>query len=467
MKHFGAKLNQNDDFLGQRADDIKPTLWRYVILFLFCINSANKAFQWIQIPASTFKFTYFYGVDNFVINATSVLFMLAFVVLSLPACYIIERIGLRKAVLIGSFGTAVGSIMKCFSCYEDGIYSLFIGQTLVSLSEQFIFSIPSRLASVWFPDHQVSSAVSICLLGNQLGVALGFVIPEFILDSAETKDEIGQGFYVIFLGMAVVSVVSFLADVVLFDEAPKFAPGTARLNQIKQEQEVVESERGFLGEMSSLINQITQLLRNKDLTLLALSFGINIGVNYSLATILNQMLEPIWPGDDMLIGKTGFIIIISGALGLPFWGRLLDMMHRYLQINVLLTVGTILSLVAFGIVISGFHSVLSIYLTAALIGFFQTGMMVASLEFAVELTYPAPELVSSSVMNVMPQIFGTVFVFSASYIVDTYGAITTNCFYLICLLTALLMLTNINEVLKRQDAVVGKNDKDISSVEIN
>lgn len=432
---------------------IKPTFKRYIILFLFGLNSGNKAFQWIQIPASTAKITHFYDVENFVVNSLSVLFMLAFVVLSWPSCYVINKIGIRKAVLIGAFGTGAGAVIKCFSCHEGGIYLLCLGQIVVSLSEQFIFSVPSRLASVWFPDNEVSSAVAMCILGNQIGNALGFIVPQILLDSAETKEEIGSALYAIFFGLAAISLIAFVADVILFDEAPKYAPGAARLKQIEQEEANKELKASFGEEMEQLLWHTKELLKNRDYNILSVVYGIMIGANYALATVLNQMLEPLWPGDDILVGNTGSLMIISGVLGLPLWGRLMDRLHRYLYINMFLTLATLLSFALFAYAVSYMHSAYAVYLGALLIGLFQTGIMASALEFAVELTYPAPELISSSIMNVQPQVFGTLLVYAASYIVDSYGALATNFFFVLVCLVAFILLPFIRENLRRQTAI--------------
>lgn len=447
-----AKANVNEEKL------IRPTIKRYIILFLFCVNSGNKAFQWIHIPASTKKVTFYYDVNNYVINTMSVIFLLAFVVLCLPSCCIIEVIGLRKAILIGSFGTALGSVVKCFCCNIDyGIYLLTIGQILVSMSEQFIFAVPSRLASVWFPDHQVSSAVAMTVLGSSLGVALGFMVPQLILNEAETREEIGHELYVMFLGTAILSVAAFVADWALFDEAPKYPPGAARLRQI-QDEEASKANRqvNIRNQVRILSSQVRQLLCNRDYVLLVLSYGISVGLGYTINTILNQMLEPLWPGDDILVGNSGFVIIIVGAFGSAIFGHLLDKTRRYRLANILLTIGGILSIVIFGYTVSGMHSRWAIYFGSAMIGLFQTGTVVAGLELAVELTYPLPELATSSLINISPQVFGTFFVYISSYIIDNHGAIATNVFYICCFLISLLFLLNLKETLNRQIAVTAQ-----------
>lgn len=454
-----CKFDQNSRNFAKKLIQASPK--RYLILFLFCLNAGNKAFQWIQIPASTNKVTFYYDVSNYVINSTSVLFMLAFVLLSLPSCYIIELIGLRKAVLLGSFGTALGAIVKCFCCQQTraGIYLLFAGQILVSLSEQFIFSVPSRLASVWFPDHQVSSAVAMTVLGNSLGVALGFMLPQLMLESTETKDQIGIQLYYMFLGTAALSVFSFVADWFLFDEAPEFAPGAARLTQIQKEREakIQAQSRGFFREMATLLKQVQRLYSNPNFSLLSIAFGINVGLSYTIHTILNQMLEPLWPADDILVGNCGFIIIVSGAIGSALFGHLLDKSHRYRLTNILLTLASALTMLIFGLAVSGMHSRLAIYLAASLLGLFQTGLVVAGLELAVELTYPAPELLTSSMMNVSPQICGCICIYVGSYIIDNHGAVYTNLFFISLFLFALLILCCLRETLNRQKAVANEH----------
>lgn len=449
---------------------VRPTFKRYLILFLFCINAGNKAFQWIQVPAGTKKITFYYGVSNYVINTMSVIFMMAFVILCLPSCCIIELIGLRKAVLVGSFGTAVGSVVKCFCCNVNyGIYLLTIGQIMVSFSEQFIFAVPTRLASVWFPDDQVSSALAMTVLGSSLGIALGFMLPQMVLNKAETKDEIGEQLFIMFLATAALSVAAFVADWAFFDEAPKHPPGAARLRQIEEEETMRENRQlNLKTQVRVLASQVNQLLSNRDYVLLMLSYGINVGLGYSIQTILNQILEPLWPGDDILVGNSGFIIILAGAFGSVLFGHLLDRSHRYRMANILLTIGGAVSILVFGIAVSGTHSRSAVYLGSAVIGFFQTGVVVAGLELAVELTYPSPELPTSSLMNIPPQIFGTVSVYISSYIIDNHGAIATNAFYIACFLLALVILLKTKETLNRQLAVTAENAKiQIGKVDIS
>lgn len=432
---------------------VRPTIKRYIILVLFCINGGNKTFQWIQIPAATTKASIFYGVDNYAINATSTIFMWSFIVLSWPACYTIDRLGIRKAVIIASFGTAIGSIVKCFSCYQGGIWLLMLAQVLIALSEQLIYSVPSRLASVWFPDHQVSRAVAMCVLGNQIGTAVGFQIPQMFLNEAETVEEIGAGLHRLFILTMIISCVAFILDYFLFEEEPELAPGYARLKQRELERTRSKNRSSLRAEMGTLFSQIWQLLINKHLVMLVLSYGIRFSIGDVIATLLNQMIKPLWPDSDLLIGNIGFMMTAGGILGLPLWGHYLDKSHCYKMFNIMSSLATIISLVIFVYVLIYLRMNVTIYLVASLFGFFQIGSLVASLELAVELTYPAPELITSSLMNISGPLFGTIFVFLGSYIVDNCNPLAINAFYLVCLLVALILSLCSRETLNRQDMI--------------
>lgn len=72
-------------------------------------------------------------------------------------------------MIIGSFGTALGSWIKVLSTSPDLFYVAFIGQTVVAISQTFILGIPPLLAALWFGPDQVSTATSIGVFGNQVG----------------------------------------------------------------------------------------------------------------------------------------------------------------------------------------------------------------------------------------------------------------------------------------------------------
>lgn len=52
-------------------------------------------------------------------------------------------------------------------------------------------SLPARVAAVWFGPSQVSSACSLGVFGNQLGVAMGFLIPPMLVKNHDDLEMVG------------------------------------------------------------------------------------------------------------------------------------------------------------------------------------------------------------------------------------------------------------------------------------
>lgn len=55
-----------------------------------------------------------------------------------------------------------------------------------------ILPIPGRLAAQWFPANQLSTAMSLGIFGNQLGIALGLLLTPIIVKNRENVDDIGH-----------------------------------------------------------------------------------------------------------------------------------------------------------------------------------------------------------------------------------------------------------------------------------
>lgn len=69
------------------------------------------------------------------------------------------------SVLLGAGGTAAGLWLRTLGCGPDGFWFALSGQALVSVATLFIVSsTPPRMAAVWFPPHQVATAVGSALL---------------------------------------------------------------------------------------------------------------------------------------------------------------------------------------------------------------------------------------------------------------------------------------------------------------
>lgn len=386
---------------------------RFFILALFCAHSAINSFQWIQYSSITNVIANYYGASNIQVNYTSLVYMVTYIPFIIHASLMLEKVGLRKAVLLGTFGTALGSLIKWWFGSQAGIEAfwwMMAGQTIVALSQLYIISIPPLLAAVWFPDDQVSTATGIGVFGNQLGIALGFIIPPMVISNVgAAKDIIGRDLSnlacVIFWISFIICIVSFIA----FQDKPPKPPGSASLHAAHQQQQQDAANNRTIASLDQKDQMpahasIKELCYDRDFRYLVLSYGINVGCFYAVSTVLNQMVATGWPDLVDLAGTMGLLIVVSGMAGSVVCGQLLDRTHAYKLIITLIYLFSLISMVLFTVTLQLFTQVWPLYLASIVLGFFMTGYLPLGFEFAAEITYPHPANTPAGLLNLFAQV---------------------------------------------------------------
>merc|ERR1712241_1489471 len=185
------------------------------MLFLFVMYSASNAFQWTELVIISNVIETYYDVSTLAVTWTSMIYMVTYIPLIFPASWFLQKHGLRKSVIIGSLGTCIGSWVKVLGTGQASwcFPVVFCGQTIVAVSQIFILGIPAELAAAWFPATQVSTSCAIGVFGNQLGIALGFLIPPIVVPIQKEESDfhlIGTDLFNMFLGVAIITTVSFI-----------------------------------------------------------------------------------------------------------------------------------------------------------------------------------------------------------------------------------------------------------------
>ncbi|XP_064097906.1 heme transporter FLVCR2-like isoform X2 [Macrobrachium nipponense] len=423
---------------------------RWVILFLFVFYSMSNAFQWIQYSIITNIIVSYYDVKTTQVDWMSMIYMITYIPLIFPASWYLEKYGLRKAVLIGSCGTMIGSWVKVGSVSPDRFYVTFIGQCIVAVSQIFILGIPARLAAVWFGPNQVSTACAIGVFGNQLGVATGFLLPPAIVPESHDKEVVGYYLSFMFYGVAIFCTVLFVIIVFVFREKPPTPPSTAAF---------------MTEEAGSYFQGVVRLMKSRGYVLLLLSYGMNVGAFYAISTLLNQVVLTHFPNETENAGRIGLLIVLAGMMGSVVSGIILDKTAKFKAVT--LTIYVLSSVFMLGYTfIFRLETLWLVFLMAGLLGFFMTGYLPVGFEFAAELTYPEAEGTSSGLLNASAQFFGILCTMADGQLLAAYGDIAANFLLVIVLAVGVVMTACIKEELKRQaatkksDAQAGVEDKE-------
>ncbi|XP_021923884.1 uncharacterized MFS-type transporter C09D4.1 isoform X2 [Zootermopsis nevadensis] len=388
----------------QEAHRCKLYKWRWVMLLIFVLYSMSNAMQWIQYSIISNIVTRFYGVDSVAVNWTSMIYMITYVPLIFPASWFLDKMGLRVSAILGALGTACGSWIKVASASPHMFTVAFVGQTLVAVSQVFILSVPPRLAAVWFGPNEVSSACSIGVFGNQLGIAIGFLLPPMMVKNHDNLDDIAHDLSLMYYSVAGFTTALLVLIVLLFKAEPPMPPSPAQVEQRANDD-------------TNFVSSLKRLITNKDYIFLLMSYGLNVGVFYAISTLLNQVLLVYFPDGEEDAGRIGLVMMLAGMLGSVLSGIVLDMTHKFKETTLALYVFSLLGMVVFTFTLDT-GKIAVVYFTGTLLGFFMTGYLPVGFELAAELTYPEPEGTSAGILNAAAQVFGIALTSGYSWLLE-------------------------------------------------
>ncbi|XP_060118944.1 heme transporter FLVCR2 [Heteronotia binoei] len=420
--------------------EVRLTWRRWVIVFLFSSYSFCNAFQWIQYGSINLIFANFYEVTPFAIDWLSMCYMIIYIPFLFPVAWLLDRKGLRLIALAGSALNCLGAWVKVGSMQPHLFPVTVTGQVICSLAQVFILGMPSRIASVWFGSREVSSACSIAVFGNQLGIAVGFLLPPVLVPNVRDKEKLSYHISIMFFMTAAVASLLFVLVILVFREKPQYPPSRA--------QALIHTAES---EDNAYLRSIGRLFRNVNFVLLVASYGLNAGCFYALSTLLNRMVMMHYPGEDLNAGRIGLTLVLAGMVGALISGIWLDRTKTYKQTTLLVYVMSLVGMVVYTFTLDlGYIWV--VFVTAGSLGFFMTGYLPLGFEYAAELTYPESEGTSSGLLNVSAQIFGIIFTISQGQIIDNFGTRAGNLFLCAFLSLGTVITVFIKADLRRQNA---------------
>ncbi|KAL3998305.1 Major Facilitator Superfamily protein [Acanthocheilonema viteae] len=411
---------------------------RYYILLLFSILSASNAMQWIEYSVIAHIIVEFYSVSYVAVNWTSMIYMLTYIIFVLPASWVLDKYGLRISLILGSAGNCIGAWIKMFSARPDAFWITFLGQTIVGFSQMFILGVPSRLAAVWFGPEQVSTACSIGVFGNQLGIAIGFVLPPVLVHMG-AKGFIANDLIRLFLISVVANTIIFLLIVLSFPKKPLLPPSLAQLRILDD-----TSEKNYY-------NSLKQLMTNPNFILLFITYGVNVGVFYAVSTVLSQMILIFHPNEQESAGMIGLLLVLAGMIGSVVCGFILDRFHQFKLTTLVVYLFCAVGMLLFTFLVD-VAQMWCIYGSSILLGFFMTGYLPIGFEFASELTFPIAEGTASGLLNASAQVFGIVLTLCVGFILELGSVFASNLTLTGFLIVGTFLTALIKSDLRRQRA---------------
>lgn len=319
-------------------------------------------------------------------SATATLFIF-------PAAWVLDKYGLRVSVLVGAAGTAAGLWLKTLGCGTDGYWLSLAGQGLVSVATLFVVSsAPPRMAAVWFPPHQVASAVGAAYLVIMLGIAIGCAMAPLSVSDHQTADENYYGLLTTNIGLAVVGTALLATVYFVFQDKPPLPPSPSQAVRSSPAGETASNATAFF-------RSLRRIGRDPHFLLLLFACALFSSTLIGYSVLMNRTVVHFF-GDDGAAhtGWIGMIMTLLGIVGIVIVGMLVDKTRLYKEWSVFIYVCALLSAVAYSVSVSQ-GTIVAVYVSSSVLGFFMPCFYVPGLALAVELTYPEPEGNPTAIIN--------------------------------------------------------------------
>ncbi len=370
--------------------------YRYVMLALLMFATVAIEIQWLTHAAVVRPAEVFYGgqfnPESFLnIDFLAMVYMVAFLVFSFPASYIIDTYGIRTGISIGAILLAIFSLVKAF--FANSFTGLVIAQTGLAIAQPFLLNVVTAFTAKWFPLFQRGMAAGLLALAQYVGIIIAMLITPALVGSNPELANYGSGFEQMLWIYGIIGLVAALACLVLIRERP----------------------RGFKTEDTErypFFKGLGHILHNRDMLITMLLFLIGLGIFNAISSMTDSISAKAGVKDSD--GLIGGLMLIGGIVGAIIIPTLSDKFRKRKPF-ILLCIGGMVPAVAglafAGQIASDPDGAYTISLVSSFIlGFFVMSAGPIGFQYAAEVSHPAPESASQGILLWVGQLTGMIFV---------------------------------------------------------
>jgi MFS family permease len=389
--------------------------YRWVILLTFMLVVLFNQLLWITFAPITGSAAAYYGVSDLSIGLLSMSFMIAYLVVSIPASWVIDTYGFRIAVSIGAVLTGVFGLMRGLA---GANYTLvLVAQIGIAIGQPFILNAVTKVAARWFPLSERGTASGLGSLAIYVGILLGMALTPLL----SLQFDIPSMLLFYGIGASIAAVVFLL---------------------VAREQPPTPPDLPGQEERALMFDGLKGALRKRDFILLMLIFFIGLGVFNAVTTWIEDIVRP--RGFSITqAGAAGALMIVGGVIGALVMPALSDRYRRRVPFIIIALIGAIPGLIGVTYAASGWL----LSLSGFILGFFLLSSGPIGFQYGAEIARPTPEGTSNGLLLMMGQISGIAFIFAMDSLKDPLtGSMTSSLLVLIALmLLCVLIATRLHE----------------------
>ena len=345
--------------------------YRWVVLAAFMTINLTIQMLWIGYAPVTGPAARFYGVTDLQIGLLAMLFMVAFIPLSIPVSWAIDTYGFRRAVSVGAVLMGLFGVIRGLA---GANYTLVLWSTVgIAVAQPFLLNAWTKVPANWFSREERATAVGLVTLANLVGTALGMVLTPALVETMSIP-----GVQLLYGGLAAVSALLF---VLLAREKPPTPPCPPGMEV-----------------RALMLDGLKHAFTVRAFWLYLIVWFIGMGVFNGITTWVEGIVRPrgFTPAEA---GVVGALLLAGGVLGAVIVPPISDRQHkrrRYLFLGTALAIPGLV-----GLTFAGSYWLL--LLSALGLGFFIVSTSPIGMQYAAEITQPTPEGTSNGIIQLFGQ----------------------------------------------------------------
>jgi MFS family permease len=342
-----------------------------VVLAVFMFVNITIQMLWIAYAPITILASKFYGVSDSKIGLLSMVFMIAFIPLSIPVSWGIDTFGFRKTVSMGAIIMAVFGIMR--GLVGDN-YTLVLVSTIgIAIAQPFLLNAWTKVPALWFGHKERATAVGLVTLASLIGTALGMVLtPELVKTMTIDRIQLLYG---------VIAAFSTVLFVILAREKPATPPCAFG-----------EDVRALM------LDGLKHALKIPKFWIYLFISFVGLGLFNGITTWVEPIirLRGFTPDDA---GTLGALMLGGGLVGAVVMPIFSDKTHRRQPFILLGFTLAIPGLVGVTFATSAWL----LFFSAFWMGFFLVSANPIGMQYSAEITHPTPEGTSNGLIQLFGQ----------------------------------------------------------------
>ena len=349
--------------------------YRWLVLAAFVLISLMTQVLWISFAPITSVAARFYNTSDLAIGLLSMVFMVVYILMVLPSAWVIDSRGFKTAVGIGAVLSAVFGLGR--GIFASNFTAVFVCQVGIAVGQPFVLGSITKVAARWFPAEERATAAGLGTLALYLGPLAAMLLTPFLV--------LRIGLPRMLTAYGIATVVAAAVFLIVAREHPPTPAGR--------------------DERVLMLDGLKSMLRQRDFLFLLFMFFVGLGLFNAVATWVEDIIRPRGFSISQA-GLLGGLMLIGGIVGAIVIPIFSDKSRRRKPFLVMALAGLLPGLI--GITFAESYGLLLV--SGCLFGFFLLSAGPIGFQYGAEITHPAPEGTSNSLLLVAGQVSGILFI---------------------------------------------------------